>query len=233
MLGPTLLFGLLMGARHALEADHVATVAALAARTRSLKSTLRVACFWGFGHAVVLCLAGSIMIGLGKVLPARAAEGLELMVGAILIALGIDVLRRLRRGGVHFHAHRHGDGRRHLHAHAHAPAEVHDPGRHDHEHVAGLLPRAALVGGVHGLAGSAAFVLVSLQTIGSTAHALAYLAVFGLGSILGMTAFSVVIFLPFNLSASPVGRASRMIEGALGATSVAIGCWVMLRVGLS
>lgn len=233
MLGPTLLLGLLMGARHALEVDHVATVAALAARTGSLRSTLRVASFWGFGHGAVLFVAGAIMIGVGAVLPVRAAAALEIVVGAILILLGIDVLRRLGSRGVHFHVHRHGDGKRHLHAHAHESEAIHDPDHHEHEHVARLLPRAALVGAVHGLAGSAAIVLVSLQTMASTAHALAYLAVYGLGSMIGMMAFSVVIFLPFNLSASPVGRASRVIQAALGATSVAIGCWVMLRVGLS
>ncbi len=52
----------------------------------------------------------------------------------MLIALGADVLRRLRRYRIHFHVDRHGDGAVHFHAHSHRGETHYDAGHHRHEH---------------------------------------------------------------------------------------------------
>jgi cytochrome c biogenesis protein CcdA len=144
------------------------------------------------------------------------------------------VLLRLRRRRVHFHLHRHDAGVHHLHAHAHAgdPAQEHDPARHEHEHPSGLLLRALLVGSVHGMAGSAALVVLSLQAVSSTGAALAYMALFGVGAVTGMVLFSVAIALPLRLRSRHLEKASRGLEAALGAASVMIGLWVVVRSAL-
>jgi hypothetical protein len=79
---------------------------------------------------------------------------------------------------------------------------------------------------VHGLAGSAALVLLSLQLTQSTARAILYLATFGLGSVVGMAALSLAISVPVRLSSGYAGRAWRMVEGALGMVTIGLGCWM-------
>jgi hypothetical protein len=219
-----LVFGFLLGVRHALEADHVAAVASLATGSSSLASTMRVAAAWGAGHTAALVALGSALLALDASLSAAASRGLESVVGLMLIALGADVLRRARRKRVHLHAHRHGDGRRHLHVHGHAAGEAHDPLRHDHVHARGLLPRALLVGGVHGMAGTAALTVLSLEALHSLAWSIAYLGLFGIGSILGMVLCSVAISLPLRLSARRLSFASGGLEAALGAATILLGC---------
>ncbi len=52
--GSILFFGMLLGLKHALEADHVAAVATLASRSSSLRDHVRLAGIWGVGHALAL-----------------------------------------------------------------------------------------------------------------------------------------------------------------------------------
>jgi cytochrome c biogenesis protein CcdA len=229
-----LTLGFLLGVRHALEADHVAAVASLATRATSPRQTARLAAVWGVGHATMLLLVGWLVVALGAALPDGVARAFEAAAGALLVLLGLDVLRKVRRQRVHFHAHSHNDGVRHLHAHGHAgePADAHDPARHEHEHQRGLLGRALLVGSVHGMAGSAALVVLSLQSVSSTAGALAYMVVFGAGSVAGMVLFSLAIALPLRFKVRQFERASRGLEAALGAASVLIGAWIVVKSSL-
>ncbi len=228
MASMSLLFlGLLLGLRHALEADHLAAVASLATRSRSLRSTVLQGVSWGFGHTLTLLVVGGLCLLLRASIPDRLAGALEGAVGVMLLLLGADVLWRLRRGRVHIHPHRHADGTLHLHAHRHAPEEAHDP--HLHEHTHGLSRRALLVGLVHGLAGSAALLLVTVSTISSFWLGVAYIAVFGVGSILGMAALSVVIALPMH-GPSRLAGWSKGIEAVVGVSTILIGAWVLYKV---
>lgn len=206
--------------KHALEADHVAAVATLATRAASVSERVKVASMWGVGHAGTVLLLGGGALVLGLSLPERLARAFEGAVGLVLIALGLDVLLRLRTRGVHFHRHRHGDGRVHFHAH------VHDGPSDGHDHTHGLLPRALLVGSLHGFAGTAALVVLSLQLTQSTVRALLYLATFALGSVAGMAALSLAISLPVRLTSVRLGSAWRMVEAALGVLTIGLGCWM-------
>jgi hypothetical protein len=227
-----LILGFFLGVRHALEADHVAAVASLATRSSSLANTLRVAAAWGAGHTMTLVLFGSILLALDASLPPDAGRILESAVGVMLVVLGVDVLRRLHRRRIHLHRHQHDDGVHHFHAHAHGEEPLHDPARHDHDHVSGLLPRALLVGGVHGMAGTAALTLLSLQTLHSVAWAFVYLALFGVGSILGMVLFSMVISLPLRFSARHLTWASNGLQAALGVVTLLLGCWIAVQAAV-
>jgi ABC-type nickel/cobalt efflux system permease component RcnA len=214
-----------------------------------------------------------LLVWLGRTMPQGLDRILELAAGLMLIGLGLDVLRRLRKGRVHFHVHDHGDGRRHFHAHSHAdeipahpdPNQARPPGRdrpsldhpnldhpsldhaahhhhpahhhhHPHPHSKPLLGRAMVVGSVHGLAGSGAVVLLALQGVRSAGLAMAYLAVFGLGSILGMLIFSLVISLPLTISSRQLGRISgglqASLEAFLGLATIAMGIWMVFLGGI-
>ena len=229
----TMLFlGFLVGLRHALEADHIAAVTSLASRSASLLDRVKVAAMWGSGHALTLTLLGGALVALGASLPEHVARGFEIAAGLMLVALGIDVLRRLRARRIHFHVHQHGDGIRHVHAHAHTPSTQHDAAAHDHQHLRSLLPRALAVGSIHGLAGSGALVVLSMQMIGSGALALAYVVCFAVGSILGMVAFSLVLTLPFALSPRLLERTAGRLELVVGLATISIGCWMAVQAAI-
>jgi cytochrome c biogenesis protein CcdA len=226
-------FAFLMGLEHALEADHVAAVLSLARGTRDVRRRVTIASAWGAGHAATLVGFGALIAVFRISVPDGVARALEMLVAVTLIALGADVLRRLRRERIHLHVHQH-DGRSpHLHAHSHAGDGMHERSRHDHEHghVHRVLPQALAVGGVHGLAGSAAVVLVSLATVGSPAQIVAYVAVFAIGTILGMILLSLAITLPLRVLGPSLGVTSRVLDGAVGVTTIVLGCWILLHAG--
>lgn len=241
-----LLFGFLLGMKHATEADHLAAVATLATRRQSAWDALRQGAAWGLGHSVTLMVFGGGVLLLGRAVPPQLEAALELLVGVMLVLLGTDVLWRLRRNHVHFHAHTHGGGAPHFHAHSHRqlaapaaapryaglrflPAIAEPHGSHDHEHPAGLPRRAMLVGMMHGLAGTAALVVLSLQAVPSIGLGLLYILLFGLGSVLGMALLSVAIAVPLRRSGELLTGLHRGMTAALGLFSALLGLWVIAQ----
>jgi ABC-type nickel/cobalt efflux system permease component RcnA len=128
---------------------------------------------------------------------------------------------------VHFHVHEHEDGTTHFHAHAHAHDRA--PGGQEHDHAHGLPRRALFVGLIHGTAGSAALVLLALEKAPSLGSGLLYIAIFGLGSVLGMALLSAAISIPLRWSAGGLTRIHNGVEAAVGAITIGIGCFVILE----
>jgi len=229
-----LLLGFLMGVRHALEADHLAAVASLATRSRSTGSILLQGTAWGLGHTITLLLLGGACLLVGAVIPDALAHALELGVGLMLLLLGGQVFWRLRRQRVHVHLHRHADGTAHLHAHSHPPGQPHRQAGHDHDghaHPRRLPRRALLVGMVHGMAGSAALLLVTLTAVASPWVGLAHVALFGAGSILGMAVLSAIIAVPLRVSARMLSAVPVGAEAVIGCATLLIGGRVLYEAG--
>ncbi len=224
-LASVLLFGFLIGLRHALEADHVAAVATLATRHATLREALSQGAAWGLGHTLTLGLLGGIVLLMGKALPEKYAVGLEFAVGVMLVLLGADVLRRLLRERVHFHQHRHEDGATHFHAHSHASSPAH--AGHPHASPRRWPLRALCVGMVHGMAGSAALVLLALERVSSVAAGLLYIVLFGVGSMVGMALLSLVIALPLRATAGRLNAAHRGLVVVVGLASCALGLHII------
>ncbi|MEM7480695.1 MAG: urease accessory protein [Acidobacteriota bacterium] len=222
-----LFFGFLIGLRHALEADHLAAVASLATGRRSLGSTVLRGAVWGVGHTLTLLLVGGICLLLGVRVPEHLERMFEGAVGVMLVALGVEVLWRLRRQRVHIHVHRHKDGVSHVHAHRHEVGEVHDPEDHEHPHPEGFPHRALAIGLVHGLAGSAGLLLLAVGTVGTPWLGIWYIVLFGVGSVAGMAVLSAVIAAPFRFSHRRLAGLANGLEGALGLATIALGLWVL------
>jgi high-affinity nickel permease len=223
-------FGLLLGMQHATEADHLAAVASLAGRERSLKSGMIHGMAWGLGHTLTLMLA-AVAVGLFGLAISPALGGhLEQAVGFMLVVLGVGVLRRLWRERIHFHAHSHADGAAHFHMHSHADEQVpHALSSHGHSH--GLPWRSLLVGMMHGLAGSAALVLLAGQAMPTVGWMLIYVAVFGFGSLLGMALLSGALAIPLGLTAHRLTSAYRAINVAVGLFSIGLGIYKLFELG--
>ncbi|MDH4194026.1 MAG: urease accessory protein [Nitrospirota bacterium] len=215
--------GFVLGMRHALEADHAAAVASLALRNHSMSHTLKQGLAWGMGHTITLLAFSSVVLLLGSVIPARFAQGLEFGVGLMLVGLGLDVIRRLRQEQVHFHVHQHPDRPPHVHAHSHKGEARPTTALHEHPHPHGFPYRALLVGLMHGMAGSAALILLTLHTAISPGQAVGYILVFGLGSTLGMGLLSLVMAIPLWYSAHSLTRVHRGLQTCVGIGTTVLG----------
>ena len=221
-----LALGFFIGMQHALEADHVGAVASMAARESSPRRLILQGAVWGLGHTITMFVLGGLLIALGSAMPEQMAVLLEALVGVMLIGLGGHVLYRLLRDRIHFHSHRHSDGQLHIHAHSHQHSRDHsDPLAHDHTH--GFPARALFVGLIHGLAGSAALIVLAAGAFHSPVMALSYIGLFGLGSILGMAALSGLIAIPLTLTAKWLTWANSSLQVVIGTVTVALGILIL------
>src|SRR5881397_3518647 len=209
--------GSLLGMRHALEPDHLAAVTTLVADGRHRDHRARAAFLgmcWGLGHTLTLIAAGALLVALRAEMPPAVASFFELGVALMLVALGLRAIYYASRQGPAgpVHVHHHG---RLTHVHPGAPAHIHIG-------TWTLARRPLLVGAVHGLAGSGALTALVLATLPTPAARLIYMALFGLGSTIGMAALSGVLGWPL----ARVGRhraLARVVSLTVGCVSTLLG----------
>lgn len=216
--------GFLLGLRHALDADHLAAVSTVLAERPSMKDSGAVGLWWGIGHTVTLLAVGLPVLTLGLRIPDSLAAMAEGGVGCLLILLGVTLAYRLYQERWHVHTHRHA-GESHIHFHSHALRDD-----HGHRHWAAPSLRPLCIGMAHGLAGSAALLLLILSSTRSVAQGLGYILIFGLGSILGMTVIGVTISVPVICSWSIGRRAFAAVQGVASAASLSVGVWMLLKL---
>lgn len=211
-----LLIGFLLGLQHAVEADHLAAVSTIVSEKKSLLTASVVGGLWGVGHTISLFAVGVLVIFLKLQISETLELKLEALVGGMLILLGINAFRKLFTAEkIHVHTHEHGE-REHIHIHTHVD-EVPELSHHR------FSVRSIAIGMVHGLAGSAALMLLVLPVIASPAVALAYILVFGIGSIGGMMAMSVLIGLPVHFTANKFTLLNKGIRLCAGVFSFGLG----------
>lgn len=201
--------GSLLGMRHALEPDHIAAVSTLVTGERSSATAAWLGVWWGVGHTATLVAAGTALVVLRVEMPASADAAFEYGVVLLLIGFGVRAILKafLERP-------------RHASAGGIVPARV----PHSHVGSVGFVRRPLLVGAVHGLAGSGALTAVVIATLPTTAARLSYLAVFGLGSIVGMAALSGALGWPMaRLGIRPA--VGRTISVSVGVMSTALGLY--------
>ncbi|MGE3955615.1 MAG: urease accessory protein [Vicinamibacterales bacterium] len=205
-------FGSLLGMRHALEPDHLAAVSTLVSRERSSAKAAFLGVCWGVGHTFGLIVVGAVLVLLRSELPERLATLFELGVAVMLIVLGTRALRQAWTLGQPSHLHQHAFA---VHTHSGLPAHVHIG-------TWTLARRPLLIGAIHGLAGSGALTALVLTTLPSTAARLSYMALFGLGSTVGMAALSGLLGWPLaRLGAHHA--VARAISFSVGLMSVVLG----------
>ena len=218
MLAPLLaaMLGVLLGIRHAFEPDHLAAVSTLAAEDRSVKGGLFLGALWGIGHSLALLLVGGTLAVIETRMPVRLADGLELVVGVMIVGLGLRaIVRAVREGRTGMlRTHSHGEV---LHTH---------PAKAPHVHVRRwtLATRPLLIGIVLGLAGSGALTALVLAELPTVAARLTYIALFGAGSVVGMSLLSALCGVPL----ARLQRAPKLMAACLlgvGVLSVSAGAW--------
>jgi ABC-type nickel/cobalt efflux system permease component RcnA len=226
--------GFVFGLRHATEVDHVVAVSTIVSEQRNVWRAALVGGLWGAGHTAALVAVGVIVLALRVAVPARVSHWLEFCVALMIVALGATALVRAlrRRRDVHIHRHSH-DGLTHAHVHFHERGTEHAKRVAPHTHaVTRVGVKPFLVGAMHGLAGSAALTLLVLTQIESAALGVLYLAVFGVGSIMGMLLMSGLVGLPFALGARRLSGAGHGLQTVAGALGVAFGLWYAYETGV-
>ena len=223
-----LTFGFVLGLKHAIEADHLAAITTIASERRSLLSSSLVGALWGLGHTISLMIAGIVVILLHFQISDRTSQALEFCVGVMLVGLGVNALRKLTSGGhIHLHVHEH-SGHRHAHPHIHERAHQDPPHTH---HGLRFGARPLLIGMVHGMAGSAALMLLVLTTIPSPLVGLSYIVVFGVGSIGGMMVMSTLVALPARFTVNRFTRVNFALRGLAGLFSLSFGLFMVYQIG--
>jgi high-affinity nickel-transport protein len=238
------LIGFFLGMRHATDPDHVIAVTTIVTQQRQLSRAAMVGAYWGLGHTMTIFLVGAAIILFNLVIPPRLGLSMELAVAIMLVALGgmniLSFLRAVPRDLplVHSHAHSH-DGHVHTHSHAHLPGWACEPAESEPTNAVDRLLsrfhiyqylRPLLIGIVHGLAGSAAVALLVLSTIRNPRWAIAYLLVFGIGTIAGMMVITMAIASTLNAVGSRYQRLTRHMALASGLISLAFGLFVAYQI---
>lgn len=176
-------FGL--GMLHALDADHVMAVSTMSNQKTGFLKTLKFCSHWAIGHGGMLLLCGALLFGLGLAIPEPIQQYAEASIGVFLIVLGGICLYQFKQEKIKLKLHRHGDIE-HIHWHDESHPTEHSPENINDRH----LP--VMVGGVHGLAGSApALALIPSVAHGEFAISLIYLSVFSIGVLLSMAIFGL------------------------------------------
>jgi hypothetical protein len=249
--------GFFLGMRHATDPDHVIAVSTIVSRERNIAKSAWVGAVWGLGHTLTIFVVGAALIlldfvgtkqGSGAVqfhLSPRLGLVMDLAVAVMLIVLGIMNLKRFSRwvpsvardAVVHSHSHAHGD---YVHSHPHSHAPESHPHSADKTPVARLdkmlrrfrsysLIRPLVIGIVHGLSGSAAVALLVVPIIRDPKWSIAYLLVFGVGTIFGMMLITMTIASAFHL----VGGGQRFFQRvafASGLLSLCFGLFIAYQI---
>jgi ABC-type nickel/cobalt efflux system permease component RcnA len=224
---PVLALGFTLGLKHALDADHLVAVSTIVSGRRGILGSSIVGGLWGLGHTLSLMAVGLLVIALHVRIPEKVAQGMEFTVALMLVILGVNVLRTMKNARAHAHTHAHEFP-------AHPAGIVHSHGPLTalfREGIAGG-KRSLLIGMVHGLAGSAALMLVVLSTIPSTPLAISYIGIFGFGSVGGMMLMSTILGLPFAFTARRFESLNSVIRGISGAVSVGFGLILAWQIGV-
>ncbi|HSN05664.1 MAG TPA: hypothetical protein VLS44_11800 [Nitrospira sp.] len=219
--------GFVLGLRHALDADHLAAVSTVLAERPSMRASGLVGLWWGLGHTLTLLLVGTVVLVSGVQVPEPLAVLAECGVGALLVLLGGTLAVKLYRERWHVHSHLH-DGEPHVHLHSHQRQDD-----HVHAHWTARSLRPLLIGMAHGIAGSAALMLVILSNTSGIGQGLLYIAVFGIGSIFGMIAIGLTLSLPVMWSLAAGRRAFVAVQGTASLGSVCLGLWMLYKLVLS
>jgi hypothetical protein len=172
-----LLVGGAFGARHALEADHVAAVATLVEDRDGVAST---GAAWGVGHSIPVVALGAVFIAADLAIPSPVGAGMETVVAVVLVALGLRAIAGKGALGTALLRHGHGadgdgkhrhvriGGRRIGFSHSHADEE------------------SFAVGVVHGFAGSGAVVVAMAAAAPDAAAGAGFLAGFAGATVVAM-----------------------------------------------
>lgn len=230
-----LILGFFLGMRHATDPDHVVAVMTIVTKQRGVAKAGVIGALWGMGHTLTIFLVGSAIILFKVSIPPRLGLSMEFAVGLMLILLGVLNLT----GVLHWLQHRYTPS---LEARLETPAAETAPinaspsanwlDRHLREMGFYNTLRPLVIGIVHGLAGSAAVAILVMTTIANPWWALAYLLLFGLGTVAGMAVMTTAMAYPVVYTGRKMFRWNQALATGSGLLSVAFGLFISFQIGV-
>lgn len=192
--------GLLLGIKHALEPDHIVAVSTIAVRSKSMWKSALTGVFWGIGHTATLFLFGIFLILMKQNLSEQAALTLEFFVGIMLVYLGLAALFK-----------------------KYSEKEM-------EKNTGNSNKKSIFIGFVHGLAGSAAMVLLTMSISENIWQGALYILAFGFGTVIGMLSFSALLSVPVIMAKKRKGISGNIIK-ITGVISFCFGLYYMYYLG--
>lgn len=192
--------GLLLGIKHALEPDHIVAVSTIAVRSKSMWKSALTGVFWGIGHTATLFLFGIFLILMKQNLSEQAALTLEFFVGIMLVYLGLAALFK-----------------------KYSEKEM-------EKNTGNSNKKSVFIGFVHGLAGSAAMVLLTMSISENIWQGALYILAFGFGTVIGMLSFSALLSVPVIMAKKRKGISGNIIK-ITGVISFCFGLYYMYNLG--
>jgi high-affinity nickel permease len=221
-----LLLGFALGMRHATDADHVVAVTTIVSKQRGVAKAGLIGALWGLGHTFTIFVVGTAIILFGVTIPPRLGLSMELAVAAMLILLGIlNLTGTLRRLQEKFLRNSSALNLNDATLQIDAAEMATGLGRYN-------TFRPLVVGVVHGLAGSAAVALLVMTTIHDPWWAIAYLLLFGFGTVAGMTLITALIAMPLVWSQRKFSSWNQRMTVVSGLASLGFGFFLTYRIGL-
>jgi nickel/cobalt transporter (NicO) family protein len=199
MLESALSLGLILGLRHASDADHVCAIALLLRSEQGFWAAVRTALLWSLGHSLTFFAVGAVLVSGRFSVPGSWEPVMELLVATLLVTLGAVQWR---------------------HAQCAMPASP-PPARP-------YSWRVVLVGIVHGLAGSAGIALLALATVHERLNAFLFLLLFGLGVAGGMVLLTILLSLPLGFVVRNSERWRARILKTASVLTIGLGVWMGL-----
>jgi hypothetical protein len=238
--------------RHAADPNHVIAITTIVSCVRNLYRSTIIGILWGVGHTLTILLVGGAIILFRLVIPPRLGLAMEFSVGLMLLLLGMFNLTAFVESLEEIASGRTKDGAAPSHFHFHAGDASCQPQTHDLSQYTGKEDdpprsrfnqfigrlglyqtlRPIVVGIVHGLAGSAAIALLILATIRNELWAMAYLVVFGIGTVTGMAPITTAVAIPSTYGTRRFAKVNRCLVVSSGLLSVGFGLFLAYHVGV-
>lgn len=216
----TLAFGL--GLLHALDADHIAAVSALACGKRGRASAIGYSMQWAAGHSLTILLVGTGVYLFGQAIPDSLSAWAERLVGVVLLIIGSVVIWNIRKKDLHLHFHKHEGLPMHAHWHQASGAGNRTTRTHQHNHA------PLFVGTLHGVAGSAPLLaIIPFSHQQDPWFGMTYLLIFCLGVFTTMLFFGGVVELLMRRLSRHTTRFFSSVQVIVGGASIGLGAWVI------
>lgn len=224
--------GFAVGIQHVFEPDHIAAISTQISKSKILQKSVKqslkesftkssiLGAAWGAGHTTTLILIGFLVYVLAIKIQKELFSGLEFGVGTMLVFLGITTILNRSFMLKHKHPHQHQDGTIHFEEHSHTDSE------HAHTH------KSYFIGLVHGLAGSGSLVVLTASTLDNAWMVLGFIAIFGMGSVIGMTLIGSILGVPLVL-VKKIKIIQKVFKYVSGIFSLLIGFNIMYQIGIN
>ena len=213
-----LVLAFFLGMRHATDPDHVIAVTTIVTRQRGAAKAAMIGALWGMGHTFTIFVVGAAIILFKVAIPPRVGLSMEFAVGLMLILLGVlnvtGALGWLQR--------------------KFTPVADRAPSRETGLY-AGVYNtlRPLIVGIVHGLAGSAAVALVVMAAVRNPWWSIAYLLIFGVGTIAGMMVMTTILALPICYTGRRFSGWNDAMSLASGLLSLGFGIFLSVQITIA